>query len=209
MYFNAKDGLYSVTPVQVHSHSTIPLLSDTTGMQPVARSSLQGWGTFAHRQSSQSSGAGWGGNGMAIGTNTLCWAGVHYSIRNLNTVNVTVYSQCEYGLFFTYFTLLAIRERYFYVSPWSVILSIAKTWFCRLTVVSRELLTTLQYKNVMFSPGPNNKISTQQWWNYLDIWCHVLIQFNWTEPTPSTLQEDKKTFGFTESSTAHSLHSLW
>lgn len=65
-----------------------------------------------------------------IGTNT-CWAGVLCSIRNLNTVNVTAYSQCEYGLFFTYFTLPAIRERYFYASPWSVILSTAKTWFCR------------------------------------------------------------------------------
>lgn len=41
--------------------------------------------------------------------------------------NVTVYSWHEYGLFFIYFTLLEIRECYFYASSRYVILSTAIT----------------------------------------------------------------------------------
>lgn len=41
--------------------------------------------------------------------------------------NVTVYSWHKYGLFFIYFTLLKIRECYFYVSSWYVILRVAVT----------------------------------------------------------------------------------
>lgn len=71
--------------------------------------------------------------------------------------NVTVYSWHEYSLFFIYFTLLEIRECYFYVSSWYVILSVAVTGKKRLssrlaaTVSRGHWQTTLRQENLIIS----------------------------------------------------------
>lgn len=102
----------------------------------------------------------WLGKKKSIGTKMPCQSVSIPQHQEFKHSNVTVYSWQEYSLFFIYFTLLEIREHYFYASSWYVILSVAVTGKERLssrlaaTVSRGHWQPTLRQENFSLSNFP-------------------------------------------------------